>query len=36
MQLDLNEANTLESDSILIYSRQEQSIYRQGDWHDAV
>jgi hypothetical protein len=31
-----NEADTLESSSVLIYSQKEQSIYTHGDWHDAV
>ncbi len=31
-----NEANTLESTSILIYSFQEQSIYTQKMWHEAI
>jgi len=29
------EADTLESSSILIYSRSGQNIYTQGDWHDG-
>ncbi len=33
---NLNEADTLESSSILIYSRSEQSIYTWCDRHDAV
>jgi len=36
MQLCLNEADTLESSSILIYSHSEQSIYTQCDGHDAI
>ncbi len=31
-----NEADTLESSSILIYSGQEQSIYMQKVWHKAI
>ncbi len=36
VQLGLNEADTLESTSILIYSHQKQSIYTQSEWHDAM
>ncbi len=36
MQLGLNEADILKSSSILIYSRQEQSIYTQNERHNAV
>jgi hypothetical protein len=36
MQLGVNEAGTLKSSTILIYSHQEQSIYAQNEWHDAV
>jgi hypothetical protein len=35
-QLGLNKADTLKSNSILIYSHQEQSIYTRGEWHDAM
>jgi len=35
VQLGLNEADTVESSSILIYSHSEQSIYTQWDRHDA-
>ncbi len=31
-----NAADTLESSSILIYSHKKQSVYSQGDRHDAV
>ncbi len=31
-----NEADTLKSSSILIYSISEQSIYTQNGWHKAV
>jgi hypothetical protein len=31
----LNEADTLNSSLILIYSTKEQSIYTQNVWHDA-
>jgi hypothetical protein len=34
--LGLNEADVLKSSSILIYSHQEQSIYAQSEWHDAM
>jgi hypothetical protein len=34
--LALNEADTLKSSSILIYSCQAQSFYTQGGLHDAV
>ncbi len=33
--LALNEADTLKSSSILIYSRSGQNIYTQGDWLDG-
>jgi hypothetical protein len=36
MQLGLNEADTLKSRSIQIYSKSEQSIYTQKGWHDAM
>jgi hypothetical protein len=36
VQLGLNEADTLESTSILIYNLSEQSLYTQSDWPDAV
>ncbi len=36
VQLGLNEADTLESSSLLIYSHQEQSIYTQNEWHNAM
>ncbi len=36
MQLGVNEAGTLKSSSILIYSHQEQSIYAQNEWYNAV
>jgi hypothetical protein len=36
VQLGLNEADTLESTSILIYYPSEQSLYTQSDWHDAI
>jgi hypothetical protein len=36
MQLGLNEADTLESSSMLMYYWSEQSLYTQSDWHDAV
>jgi hypothetical protein len=36
MQLGFNEAGTLKSSSILIYSCSEQSIYTWRDRHDAV
>jgi hypothetical protein len=35
MQLGLNEADTLKSSSILIYSHQEQIVYTHSEWHDA-
>jgi hypothetical protein len=36
VKLGLNEADTLKSSSILIYSHSEKSIYTQCDRHDAV
>ncbi len=36
MQLGLKEADTPQSNSILIYSRSAQSIYTQSGWQDAV
>jgi hypothetical protein len=36
IQLGLKEAGTFKSSSILIYSHQEQSIYTQNDWREAV
>jgi hypothetical protein len=36
MQFGLNEADTLESISILIYSHSEHGIYTWRDRHDAV
>ncbi len=36
MQLGLNEADTLKSISILIYSHLTQSIYAQSELYDAV
>jgi hypothetical protein len=36
MQLGLNEVDTLESSSILIYYQPEQSLFTQSDWHEAI
>ncbi len=36
VQLGLNEADTLKSSSILIYSTSDQIIYTQNGWHKAV
>ncbi len=36
MQLGLNEAGTLKSSSILIYSHSGQSIYMRSGWQEAV
>ncbi len=36
MPLGLNEANTLKSSSILIYSMSERSIYTHRGWHEAM
>jgi hypothetical protein len=36
VQLGFNEADTLESSSILIYYPSEQRLYTQSYWHDAV
>ncbi len=35
MQLGLNEADTLKSSSILLYSHLMQSVQTQSRWHDA-
>ena len=35
VQLGLNETDTLESSSVLIYPHSMQSIYTQIGWHDA-
>ncbi len=34
--LGLNEADTLKSSSILIYSRSEHILYTKSDWDDAM
>ena len=36
MQLDLNEADTLGSSSILIYFQPEQRLFTQSNTHDAM
>jgi hypothetical protein len=36
MQLGLNEADTLNSSSKMIYSTSKQSIYAQNGWHKAM